>query len=147
MMLGEHRSSHATGSGGVSELAGTFDQVTAGIRSLMSAALEGGDPGSLRIGFEALRDQWLAAERDSRRDEPGSLRRFEGVAAMLCGEAFWPAILAVGEHRDAGQELDRAAEATRWILRAHAAFSSGHQDALNLCLRRAANVVRDAEAG
>jgi hypothetical protein len=146
-MLGKDRSSHARGSGRVSELAGTFDQVTAGIRSLMSAAMEGGEPESLRVAFEALRDQWLAAERDSRRDEAGSLRRFEGVAAMLCGEAFWPAILAVGEHRDAGQELDRATEATRWILRAHSAFASGHQEALNLCLRRAANVVRDAEAG
>lgn len=131
----------------MSELAGTFDQVTAGIRSLMSAAMEGGEPDSLRVAFEALRDQWLAAERESRRDEAGSLRRFEGVAAMLCGEAFWPAILAVGEHRDAGEELDRATEATRWILRAHTAFSTGHQEALNLCLRRAANVIHDAEAG
>ncbi|MBI3649153.1 MAG: hypothetical protein HY240_10465 [Actinobacteria bacterium] len=136
-----------SGDGGdeVSELAGTFDQVTVGIRALMSAAMEGADPESVRVGFEALRDQWLAAERDSRDDEPGSIRRFEGVAAMLCGEAFWPAIRAVSEHRDAGEELDRAKEAARWILRAHTAFASGHQEALNLCLRRAANVVRDAE--
>jgi hypothetical protein len=146
-MLGNHTKAEPGGCRRVSELAGTFDQVTAGIRSLMSAAMEGGEPESLRVAFEALRDQWLAAERESRRDEAGSLRRFEGVAAMLCGEAFWPAILAVGEHRDAGEELDRATEATRWILRAHTAFSTGHQEALNLCLRRAANVIHDAEAG
>ncbi len=127
-------------------MTGTFDQVTTGIRALMCAALEGADAQGVRVAFEALRDQWLAAERDSRDDDPESSRRFEDVAAMLCGEAFWPAIRAVSEQRDFSEELDRAAEVTRWILRAHGAFASGHKEGLSLCLRRAANVVRDAEA-
>jgi hypothetical protein len=127
-------------------MSGTFDQTTAGIRALMSAAMEGAEPQDIRVAFEALRDQWLAAERDSRADEPGSLRRFDDVAAMLCGEAFWPAILAVSERRDSGSELDNAGEVTRWILRAHCAFSAGSQEALNLCLRNAVRVVRESSA-
>jgi hypothetical protein len=125
-------------------MSGTFDQTTAGIRALMSAAMEGADPQDIRVAFEALRDQWLAAERDSREDEPGSLRRFDDVAAMLCGEAFWPAILAVSERRDSGSELDNASEVTRWILRAHSAFASGSQEALDLCLRNAVRVVQES---
>jgi hypothetical protein len=128
-------------------VSGTFDQVTLGIRTLMWAALEGAEPQNVRVAFDALRDQWLAAERESRDEDGGSLRRFEDVAAMLCGEAFWPAIRAVSERRDYAEELERAAEVARWILRAHGAFASGHREALNICLRRAANVVRDAEAG
>ena len=127
-------------------MSGTFDQVTAGIRALMSAAMEGAEPQDIRVAFEALRDQWLAAARDSRDDEPGSLRRFEDVAAMLCGEAFWPAILAVSEQRDSTSELDSASEVTRWILRAHSAFASGSQEALNLCLKNAVRVVQEATA-
>ena len=131
----------------MSELAGTFDQVTAGIRSLMFAALEGGERDSLRVDFDGFATSGSPQSGTHAWTKPDRPRRFEGVAAMLCGEAFWPAILAVGEHRDAAAELDRATEATRWILRAHTAFSTGHQDALNLCLRRAANVIHDAEAG
>jgi hypothetical protein len=123
-------------------MSGTFDQTTAGIKALMSAAMEGAEPEDVRVAFEALRDQWLAAERDSRGDGPGSLRRFDDVAAMLCGEAFWPAILAVSEHRSPTSELDHASEVTRWILRAHSAFASGSQEALNLCLRNAVRVVQ-----
>jgi hypothetical protein len=125
-------------------MSGTFDQTTAGIRALMSAAMEGAAPRDIRVAFEALRDQWLAAERDSRADEPGSLRRFDDVAAMLCGEAFWPAILAVSERRDSGNELDNASEVTRWILRAHSAFAAGSQEALDLCLRNAVRVVQES---
>ncbi len=123
---------------------GTFDQMTSGISALMRAAMEGAEPEGVRVGFQALRDQCLAAERESRDDQAGSLRRFEDVVAMLCGEAFWPAILAVSEHRDPTSELDRATEVTRWILRAHSAFAWGHQGALALCLRHAAEVVRHA---
>jgi hypothetical protein len=124
-------------------MSGTFDQTTAGIKALMSAAMEGAAPRDIRVAFEALRDQWLA-ERDSRADEPGSVRRFDDVAAMLCGEAFWPAILAVSERRDSGNELDHASEVTRWILRAHSAFAAGSQEALDLCLRNAVRVVQES---
>ena len=122
---------------------GSFDRVIDGIRALMRAALDGAEPEGIHSAYGALRDQWLAAERDSRSDDDGSLRRFEDTAAALCGEAFWPAILAVSEHRDPAVELDRAIEATTWILRAHGAFLEGHQGALRICLRRAAHVVRD----
>ena len=125
---------------------GTFDRVTDAIRVLMRAALEGAEAEGLRVAYGALRDQWSAAERDSRGDDLGSLRRFEDTAATLCGEAFWPAILAVSERRDPAIELDRAIEATTWILRAHGAFLEGHQGALKICLRRAAHVVRDGAA-
>jgi hypothetical protein len=130
---------------GSPHLTGTLDRAITGVRTLMGAAMEGAEPTDLRLAFDALRDQWWAAERDSRDDEAGSLRRFEDVAATIYGEAFWPAIKAVSEGRDPLEDLDRASEASRWILRAHTAFVSQHPEAMTLCFRRAANVVRDAE--
>jgi hypothetical protein len=123
---------------------GTFDQVTAGVRALMGAAREGAEPEGVRAAFNALRDQLEAAERESRAADPDSPRHFEDVAALLCGDAFWPAILAVSEGRDPSDHLERAAEATRWLLRAQAAFVKGKRSAQAICLRRAATVVSDA---
>jgi len=130
---------------GSPHLTGTLDRAITGVRTLMGAAMEGAEPTSLRLAFDALRDQWWAAERDSRGDDVGSARRFEDVAATIYGDAFWPAIRAVSEGRDPLEDLDRASEASQWILRAHTAFVSQRPEAMTLCLRRAANVVRDAE--
>jgi len=130
---------------GSPHLTGTLDRAITGVRTLMGAAMEGAETTSLRLAFDALRDQWSAAERDSRDDDVGSARRFEDVAATIYGDAFWPAIKAVSEGRDPLEDLDRASEASRWILRAHTAFVSQRPEAMTLCFRRAVNVVRDAE--
>jgi hypothetical protein len=118
-------------------MGGAFDRVASGVRELMGAAMEGAEPDSVRVAVDALRDQWLAAERETREDGTDSFRRFEVVVAMLYGEAYRPAIIAVSEGRKADDELDRASEVARWILRAHNAFTSGSEEVLNLCLRRA----------
>ena len=103
---------------GSPHLTGTLDRAITGVRTLMGAAMEGAETTSLRLAFDALRDQWSAAERDSRDDDVGSARRFEDVAATIYGDAFWPAIRAVSEGRDPLEDLDRASEASQWILRA-----------------------------
>lgn len=118
-------------------MGGAFDRVASGVRELMGVAMEGAQPDTVRVAVDALRDQWLAAERETRQDGTDSFRRFEVVVAMLYGEAYRPAIIAVSEGRKADEELDRASEVARWILRAHNAFTSGSEEVLNLCLRRA----------
>jgi hypothetical protein len=118
-------------------MGGAFDRVATGVRELMGVAMEGAEPDTVRVAVDALRDQWLAAERQTRDDGTDSFRRFEVVVAMLYGEAYRPAIIAVSEGRKADEELDRASEVARWILRAHNAFTSGSEEVLNLCLRRA----------
>lgn len=124
---------------------GTFQQVETSVRSLMDAAMDGAEAARLRVAVDALRDQWLAAERASRDDHLASLARFDVVAAMLYGEAFRPAILAVAEGQDATEELDRAIGVARWIGRAHHAFSAGSEPVLNLCLRRAERAVNSLD--
>ena len=118
-------------------MGGDFDRVAGGVRQLMGAAMEGAEPDTVRVAIDALRDQWLAAERASRDIDNASIQRFEAVVTMFYGEAYRPAIIAVSEGRDPGEALDRASEVSRWILRAYHAFTSGSEEILGLCLRRA----------
>lgn len=118
-------------------MGGDFDRIAGGVRELMGAAMRGAEPDTVRVAVDALRDQWLAAERASRDVNTASIERFEAVVTMLYGEAYRPAILAVSEGRNPGDALDRASEVSRWILRAYHAFTSGSDEVLGLCLRKA----------
>src|SRR5438093_5658549 len=114
--------------GAVPEVVDIFQQMTDSVKTLIAAATRGHDPAGVRIAYTAARDQWRAAERESRRTDPGSIERFEGLAALIGGEAYWPAIDAITTGRDPGDELQMARQAAAWIARASEAFLERDHD-------------------
>ena len=122
-------------------MAGIFQQTTNSIKELLGAASEGADPEGVRIAYGALRDQWRAAAREARKTQAGSIERFESHASLMGGEAYWPAIDALTNGRDATVELKMAREAAGWIARASQAFAQHDQAMVDRCFELAGMVV------
>ena len=121
---------------------GILLQTTRGIRALIGIASEGAPPEDVWIAYQALRDQWAAAERESLRGTADPVSRFDARAAAVLGVAYRPVldVLCSGRTLKA-EDVELAQKSSGWLNLAYEALQEGDHDNVERCLRMAAAFV------
>ena len=123
---------------------GILLQTTRGIRALIGVATEGAPPEDVRIAYQALRDQWAAAERESLRASADSVARFDARAAAVLGAAYRPVLDVLCSGRTLrSEDVELAQKSSGWLNLAYEALRDGDHDNVERCLRMASAFVGD----
>lgn len=121
---------------------GILLQATRSIRGLIGIATEGAPAQQVQLAYEALRDQWDAAEREVRRQPSDPVDRFDARAAAVLGAAYRPVIEVLCTGRSlASTDVELAQKSSGWLNLAYEALVQGDQDNVERCLAMAAEVV------
>jgi hypothetical protein len=126
---------------------GILLQTTRGIRSLIGVATEGAPAKDVRVAYQALRDQWAAAERESLRGTGDAVTRFDARAAAVLGAAYRPVLDVLCSGRTLrSQDVELAQKSSGWLNLACEALQEGDHDNVERCLRMASAFVGDPSA-
>jgi hypothetical protein len=123
---------------------GILLQTTRSIRALIGVATEGAPPGDVEVAYQALRDQWAAAERESRRRTANPVTRFDARAAAVLGAAYRPVldVLTSGKVLRS-EDVELAQKSSGWLNLAYEALQAGDHDNVERCLKMASAFVGD----
>ena len=121
---------------------GILLQTTRTIRALIGIAAEGAPCDQIALAYDALRDQWLTAEREAVNADDEQLARFEARAAAVIGTAYRPVLNALGSGRSIGSvDVELARRGADFVGLAHEALVAGDHDRVERCLGFAAAIV------
>jgi len=124
---------------------GILLQTTRGIRSLIGVATEGAPPEDVQIAYQALRDQWAAAEREALRGTSDAVTRFDARAAAVLGAAYRPVLDVLCSGRTLrSEDVELAQKSSGWLNLAYEALQDGDHDNVERCMRMASAFVGDA---
>jgi hypothetical protein len=123
---------------------GILLQTTRSIRALIGVATEGAPPEDVEVAYQALRDQWAAAERESRRRTANPVTRFDARAAAVLGAAYRPVldVLTSGKVLRS-EDVELAQKSSGWLNLAYEALQAGDHDNVERCLKMASAFVGD----
>lgn len=121
---------------------GILLQTTRSIRALIGVASEGAPSEEVEIAYQALRDQWVAAERESGTSDP--VTRFDARAAAVLGAAYRPVldVLCLGRALRP-EDVELARRSSGWLNLAYEALRAGDHANVERCLRMASAFVVD----
>ena len=121
---------------------GILLQTTRSIRALIGVATEGSPPEDVETAYQALRDQWAAAEREALRDTGDSGTRFDARAAAVLGAAYRPVleVLCSGKALRS-EDVELAQRSSGWLNLAYEALQAGDHANVERCLRMASAFV------
>ena len=123
---------------------GILLQTTRGIRALIGVATEGAPAEDVEIAYQALRDQWGAAERESLRGTSDAVTRFDARAAAVLGAAYRPVLDVLCSGRTLRPEdVELAQKSSGWLNLAYEALQDGDHDNVERCLRMASAFTGD----
>lgn len=123
---------------------GILLQTTRGIRALIGVATEGAPTGDVEIAYQALHDQWTAAEREALRDPSDAVTRFDARAAAVLGAAYRPVLDVLCSGRTLrSEDVELAQKSSGWLNLAYEALRNGDHDSVERCLRMASAFVGD----
>jgi hypothetical protein len=117
---------------------GILLQTTRGIRAMIGVATEGAAPEDVEVAYQALRDQWAAAERESLRGTADPVTRFDARAAAVLGAAYRPVldVLCSGESLRS-EDVELAQRSSGWLSLAYEALQAGDHANVERCLKMA----------
>jgi hypothetical protein len=123
---------------------GILLQTTRSIRALIGVATEGAPPEDVEIAYQALRDQWAAAEREALRGTADPVSRFDARAAAVLGQAYRPVldVLCSGKILRS-EDVELAQKSSGWLNLAYEALQAGDHGNVERCLRMASAFVGD----
>jgi hypothetical protein len=123
---------------------GILLQTTRGIRALIGVATEGAPPEDVEIAYQALRDQWAAAEREALRSSTDAVARFDARAAGVLGAAYRPVLDVLCSGRTLrSEDVELAQKSSGWLNLAYEALRDGDHDNVERCLLMASAFVGD----
>jgi hypothetical protein len=124
---------------------GILLQTTRSIRALIGVATEGAQPQDVHLAYQALRDQWAAAEREALRGTSDPVTRFDARAAAVLGTAYRPVldVLCSGKALRA-EDVELAQRSSGWLNLAYEALQAGDHANVERCLKVASAFVDDA---
>jgi hypothetical protein len=126
------------------QMDGILLQTTRGIRAQIGDATEGAPPEDVQIAYQALRDQWAAAERESLRDSADAVARFDARAAAVLGAAYRPVLEVLCSGRTLrSEDVELAQKSSGWLNLAYEALQDGDHENVERCLRMASAFVGD----
>jgi hypothetical protein len=121
---------------------GILLQTTRSIRALIGIATEGAPPEEVEVAYQALRDQWVAAEREALRGTSDSVTRFDARAAAVLGAAYRPVLEVLCSGRTLrSEDVELAQRSSGWLNLAYEALQSGDHANVERCLKMAAAFV------
>jgi hypothetical protein len=121
---------------------GILVQTTRGIRALIGVATEGAPYEEVGIGYQALRDQWAAAEREALRGTSDAVARFDARAAAVLGAAYRPVLEVLCSGRMLrSEDVEIAERSSGWLNLAYEALQAGDHLNVERCLEIASAFV------
>jgi hypothetical protein len=123
---------------------GILLQTTRSIRALIGVATEGAPPEDVEVAYQALRDQWGAAEREARRGSTDPITRFDARAAAVLGAAYRPVLEVLCSGKGLrSEDVELAQKSSGWLNLAYEALQAGDHDNVERCLKMASAFAGD----
>lgn len=123
---------------------GILLQTTRSIRALIGIATEGAPPDDVEVAYRALRDQWVAAEREALRGTSDPVTRFDARAAAVLGAAYRPVLEVLCSGRTLrSEDVELAQRSSGWLNLAYEALQAGDHTNVERCLKMASAFVGD----
>ena len=123
---------------------GILLQTTRSIRALIGVATEGAPPEDVGVAYQALRDQWGAAEREALRGGTDPVTRFDARAAAVLGAAYRPVLEVLCSGKGLrSEDVELAQKSSGWLNLAYEALQAGDHDNVERCLKMASAFAGD----